>query len=571
MVSVSVSLLLLPLLLLLLTFSSPVVSLADKERISLREEVREMFTFAFTSYMNHSFPLDELRPITCGGMNTWAQGALTLVDSLDALLVFGLEADFADAVKWIEKNMVFNRDVTVSVFETNIRVLGGLLSAHLLAPGRVENYSGSLLTLARELADRLLPAFDTPTGIPFGMINLRRGVLPDESRVTSVAGAGTFAVEFGLLSRLTGDKRYEVAAKRAAEAVFSRRSSIGLLGNHINIMTGAWTHTDAGVGAGVDSIYEYMIKGYVLLGDRDYLRMFRALYRSISTHSRVGAWFMDVTMDGGKLVYPIFNALMAFFPGMEVFGGASIAEARKTHSNFVSVWRQLGVTPEGYNILQSAVQAGQKGYPLRPELAESTFFLYQATRDPSLLAFGRDMVSSLQTITRTNCGFASVKDVTDHDQLEDRQESFFLAETLKYLFLLFDEDNPLYNSEPFLFNTEGHLIPIRAIFRNSSASSTGLHASDAWDGDGRSALHLESASKDNVDDSDDDDDDDDDDDASDDPDSKDLQTCSLPTHSEFYSVMELDFSAQALASTSLQAQKTSGSPPRPDEWIAWEF
>jgi len=99
---------------------------------------------------------------------------------------------------------------TVSVFETNIRILGGLLSAHLIASDyatgmRIQSYDDQLLHLAADLAQRLLPAFDTPTGIPFGSINLKYGVDENESKITSTAGGGTLTLEFGILSRLTNN------------------------------------------------------------------------------------------------------------------------------------------------------------------------------------------------------------------------------------------------------------------------------------------------------------------------------------------------------------------------------
>jgi ER degradation enhancer, mannosidase alpha-like 2 len=125
-------------------------------------------------------------------------------------------------------------------------------SLRLLSEPYPEAYNGGLLPLALDLANRLLPALDTSSGIPFGSINLRKGVSPTESPITCTAAAGTLILEFGTLSRLTGDFRFERAAHRAALSLWSRRSGIDLLGAHLSLRTGAWTQADAGIGRGID-------------------------------------------------------------------------------------------------------------------------------------------------------------------------------------------------------------------------------------------------------------------------------------------------------------------------------
>ena len=99
----------------------------------------------------------------------------------------------------------------------------------------------------------------------------------DRSIFFSTASVGTYIVEFGTISRLTGDKRFEAAARRAIESLYERRSDIGLLGNHIDTKTGRWTATDSGIGAGVDSFFEYLVKGYVLLNEPSLHTMWKNL------------------------------------------------------------------------------------------------------------------------------------------------------------------------------------------------------------------------------------------------------------------------------------------------------
>eukprot|EP00899_Mesostigma_viride_P002773 jgi/Mesvir1/12497/Mv08109-RA.1 len=444
------------------------LAIPRQELLELREEVRSMFNHAVNGYMEYAFPYDELMPLSCKGKDTLGGYSLTLVDSLDTIALMGNASLFARSVEWVSNNLNFDRNISVSVFETNIRVLGGLLSAHLLAIDEssgvyMPNYTGGLLTLAHDLGLRLLPAFDTPTGIPYGTVNLRYGVPKGENTVTSTAGGGTLTLEFGLLSRLTGDCRFEAAAKNAALSLWSRRSGLHLMGGHIDVFSGEWTHKDAGIGTSIDSFFEYLLKAYLLLSDPEYFEIFNAAYAAVMQHLHRAPWYVEVNMDTGVLVWPIFNSMQAFWPGLQVLAG-NIRDAERTHEAFASVWRLFGSIPEGFNLASMQVQHGQRNYPLRPELVESTYLLYQATRASRYLEFGRDVVTSLQRNARTSCGFAHLRDVVTRQQ-EDAMESFFLAETLKYLFLLFDAslggDNYVDRGvQPYIFSTEGHPFPI---------------------------------------------------------------------------------------------------------------
>jgi len=307
---------------------------------SLRETVRTMFYHGYDNYMAHAYPRDELCPLSCTGRDTWGPFALTLVDTLDTLVVLGNYSEFARAAQMVARRLDFDIDRNVSVFETNIRMLGGLLSAHLLAaqltsggdnkaddmgPGPSPlptvagwDYQGELLRLAVDLADRLLPAFDTPTGIPYGTVNLRHGVPRAETVITSLAGGGTHIVEFGLLSRLTRDPKYEMAAKGAMRALWALRSDIGLPGNHIDIESGYWTLKDASIGPNADSWYEYLLKGYVLLDEPEYISMFQDTYRAVNRYMKHQHWYIDVNMVTGNPSIPWFTALGAFWPGLQV-------------------------------------------------------------------------------------------------------------------------------------------------------------------------------------------------------------------------------------------------------------
>lgn len=126
----------------------------------------------------------------------------------------------------------------------------------------IPDYDDELLHLAHDLASRLLPAFEgTKTALPYPRVNLIRGVPPRTINETCTSGAGSLLLEFGVLSRLLGDPTFEGLARRTNKALWrSRDKDTGLFGNVIDIQTGEWVGMLSGLGAGIDSFYEYLLK-----------------------------------------------------------------------------------------------------------------------------------------------------------------------------------------------------------------------------------------------------------------------------------------------------------------------
>lgn len=390
---------------------------------------------------------------------------LTLIDALDTLAVLGDHTEFSRAVQLVITHpALFAVDQVVSVFEANIRLLGGLISAHILASGAVgsvrgvDGYKGELLHMAVDLGDRLLPAFSTPTGLPYGSINLMHGVASNESVETCTAGVGTFLLEFGALSRLTGNMTYAAVADRAVTAIWSYRSKLDLVGAHINIITGQWTQQDAGIGSFVDSWYEYLLKAYILYGDERHLHIFRQSYGAAIRHLKRGPWYVEVNMMSGKVTWPHFSSLQAFWPGMQTLYG-DVRMAMETQRAFMSIWRAHRVLPERYNLRTASVESRHPGYPLRPELVESLFYLDLATGDPEWKGYGIEMVDALERHTRVPCGYASISNASTMER-EDIMPSFYLGETLKYAYLLFSGRGHWIHGDDFVFTTEGHVLPV---------------------------------------------------------------------------------------------------------------
>ncbi|KAJ3024281.1 alpha mannosidase-like protein [Thoreauomyces humboldtii] len=469
-----------------------------ERKIELRDKVKGMFDHGYGNYMGnlmtqsfrsfrdrkmtgycteHAFPQDELDPVNCKGRSrdddpeNWGINdvlgnfSLTLIDSLDAHFIMNDRPLFEESVRLVIEHIkgFDNLDVRVQVFEVTIRVLGALLSAHLIADDegdlgyRIPWYEGELLDLAQELGDCLLPAFDTSTGIPFPRVNLRGGVLENEAQTTCSAGAGTLILEFGVLSRLTGDPTYENVARKALAGVWDRRSPLGLIGNTIGIMDGLWYDPMAGIGAGIDSFYEYLFKAYVLFGEREYFDIFQKGYEALTKHVRdqKGLIWRNVNMFTGALAATWIDSLAAFFPGLQVLAG-DIEGAAKLHQVYFSIWTRYNALPERFDFKTRSPAISS--YPLRPELIESTYMLYRATGESYYLEVGERILEDLEEMARLPCGYATLQDVTLRSH-EPRMESFFLSETLKYLYLLFDEENFIHqNHGNHVFTTEGHLL-----------------------------------------------------------------------------------------------------------------
>ncbi|XP_020958288.1 ER degradation-enhancing alpha-mannosidase-like protein 3 isoform X6 [Sus scrofa] len=465
--------------------------MSREEKQRLGNQVLEMFDHAYGNYMEHAYPADELMPLTCRGRvrgqepsrgdvdDALGKFSLTLIDSLDTLVVLNKTKEFEDAVRKVLRDVNLDNDVVVSVFETNIRVLGGLLGGHSLAIMLKEKgeymqwYNDELLQMAKQLGYKLLPAFNTTSGLPYPRINLKFGIRKPEARTgtetdTCTACAGTLILEFAALSRFTGATIFEEYARKALDFLWEKRQrSSNLVGVTINIHTGDWVRKDSGVGAGIDSYYEYLLKAYVLLGDDSFLERFNTHYDAIMRYISQPPLLLDVHIHKPMLnARTWMDALLAFFPGLQVLKG-DIRPAIETHEMLYQVIKKHNFLPEAFT---TDFRVHWAQHPLRPEFAESTYFLYKATGDPYYLEVGKTLIENLNKYARVPCGFAAMKDVRTGSH-EDRMDSFFLAEMFKYLYLLFaDKEDIIFDVEDYIFTTEAHLLPLWLSTTNQSIS-----------------------------------------------------------------------------------------------------
>jgi len=427
----------------------------------MAERVKQQFLHAWDGYKKYAWGHDELRPLSKSYRDWYASSLyMTPVDALDTMVLMGLKEAAAEDRELIDNNLSFDKDISVKNFEITIRMLGGLLSSYQLTG------DNRLLDLATDLGNRLLPVFNSPTGMPYVNVNLKTGAVSGVE--TNPAEVGTLLLEFGTLSKITGNPVYYTKAKHAVMELFSRRSKIGLVGDGINIQTGQWTGADSSVSGGIDSYYEYLLKGWLLFGDKDCERMWKesiaALNEHVADDAPTGLWYGHVDMNTGKRTYSYFGALDAFFPGELALSG-DVARARRLEDSAFKMWNVAGIEPEVLDY--STMKIVYPGYPLRPEIIESAYYLHHFTNDPEYLRMGQTFYDSLVKYCRTDVGFAALKDVRTKEKVDD-MESFFLAETLKYLYLLYAPAGTV-DLNRVVFNTEAH--PLRKLIGQGSARS----------------------------------------------------------------------------------------------------
>ena len=425
--------------------------------------------------------------------------SLTLIDALDSLLLFNRTSDFIAAYKYLSSDKFpgFNIDIRVHLFETNIRILGGLLSAHSLTTHPkwhkiflnqndiesikfIENYKNEFLILAQQLGDRLLPAFNTSNGIPYAWINLKYGILRGETRDTCTAGVGTLMLEMSLLSYLTKNNIYFIVTHRALLKLWKLRNvDNNLLGNSFNGANLKWSNINSGIGAGIDSFYEYLLKSYIYLGYQYYWDIFQISYKSVIKYIRKGPWYIETNIKTSRPSHYHFNSLQSFWPSLQILIG-DIPLSFSTINSFFSIWYNYNGLPERFLLNSNQPHSTENQYPLRPELIESIFYAFQSIKNNHkqmtkvnngsniyihqdyYLWLGYEILKSIQNRTKTTFGYTILTNVITGDK-GDYMPSYFLAETCKYLLLLFDE-NAVLNSNKlkndYIFTTEGHIFPI---------------------------------------------------------------------------------------------------------------
>uniref|UniRef100_A0A6J0UCK5 alpha-1,2-Mannosidase n=1 Tax=Pogona vitticeps TaxID=103695 RepID=A0A6J0UCK5_9SAUR len=445
-----------------------------------REKIKEMMKHAWDNYKHYAWGLNELKPISKQGHSSNLFGNIqgaTIVDALDTLYIMEMKEEFKEATEWVEKNLDFNVNAEVSVFEVNIRFVGGLLSAYYLSGKEVFRKK------AVELGEKLLPAFNTPTGIPWALLNIKSGIgrnWPWASGGSSIlAEFGTLHLEFMHLSYLSGNPVFADKVMNIRKVLNRLDKPEGLYPNYLNPNSGQWGQHHVSIGGLGDSFYEYLLKAWLMSDktDEEGKQMYYDAVQSIETHliRKSSTGLMYIAEWKGGLLEHKMGHLTCFAGGMFVLGadgapadktgrhielGAEIA--RTCHESYDRTSMKLG--PEAFRfdggVEAIATRQNEKYYILRPEVIETYMYMWRFTHDPKYRQWGWEAVEALEKYCRVDGGYSGVRDVYSSRQShDDVQQSFFLSETLKYLYLLFSEDD-LLPFENWVFNTEAHPLPV---------------------------------------------------------------------------------------------------------------
>jgi len=437
------------------------------------------FQHAWQGYRTYAWGKDHLKPIS-KTHQTWFNLGLTLIDSLDTMLVMNLKEEFKEAQGWVKESLNFDINKDVNLFETTIRVLGGLLSTYHLSKEKI------YLDKAVDLADRLLTAFDTPSGIPFSDVNLktRRGHAPKWSPDSSTSEVTTIQLEFRDLSRATGNPKYEEAVAKVSQQVHELPKTSGLVPIYINANTGKFRqYSTITLGARGDSYYEYLLKQWLQTGQTlDYLRqdynesMEGVMSKLVARTVPGNLLFVGEILGGGKDFKPKMDELVCFLPGTLALGahlglpkGHQKLAEELAYTCYLTFARQpTFLAPEisYFNYEPGStkdfyVKPNDAHYLLRPETVESLFYLYYFSGNKTYQDWGWQIFQGIETYTKVSGGYTTISNVRNplDTRPRDMMESFFLGETLKYLYLLFADRHEV-DLDRWVFNTEAHLLPV---------------------------------------------------------------------------------------------------------------
>lgn len=464
-----------------------------------QDEVRNAFLESWHTYEKYGWGKDIYHPLTQKGENMGPKPlGWMIVDSLDTLMLMDCPEEVARSKKWIKEELDYNFEYNVNVFETTIRMLGGLLSAF--------HFSNDDLYLdtAVDLANALSGGFDSKTGIPYSSVNLMSGEGIKnhvDNGASSTAEVTTLQLEFKYLSLLTGEALYWEKVEKIMEVVDKNQPKDGLVPIYIQPDTGKYQGNLIRLGSRGDSYYEYLLKQYLQTSEQEpiYNDMYKESLngvrkRMVGKSKPSGLTYIGEFDNGinGPLSAKM-DHLVCFYGGLVSLGatkGLTLEEARQLpewneekEQEFqfgadltYTCYRMYKDTPTGlapeiavFNTDETKardfhIKPLDRHNLQRPETVESLFYLYRLTGDEKYRKYGYEIFQSFIKHTKVvnehgDVSYTSLDDMTTvPPKKRDNMESFWFAETLKYLYLLFDDENkvPL---DKYVFNTEAHPFP----------------------------------------------------------------------------------------------------------------
>ncbi|KAG0056482.1 hypothetical protein BGZ83_004740 [Gryganskiella cystojenkinii] len=452
------------------------------------QRVRDGFQHAWRGYKDNAWGHDEVYPTSGGARDTFNGWGATMVDSLDTLVIMGFNDEFDEALEWVRTKFDMTKNPThqLQFFETVIRYLGGFLSAYDLTGEQI------LLDKAEELGHYMLNAFGDRV-FPAGRVAINKN---SNSRPYDyvIAEIGTIQLEFTRLSMLTKDPIFDEKGQNIFKALDSATSEIpGLLPSKVYEGRGRhYSGFRATVGGMIDSYYEYLLKEWILLDGKGDAALYKKMF--LQTVDSVKEYMVSRPDNGedyaiigavstsNKNIEPEMEHLSCFIAGSLAMGAKyfdrpddlvlakQVAEAcyQGYHNSATGLGpeamrfdavpgsngKKFIVDPKGFFKSWSST----KNYILRPETLESLWILYRITGEKKYQDQAWEIFESLERSCRTKIAYSGLKDVNNIGSYNNNMESFFMAETMKYLYLIFSEPDVI-SLDQFVFNTEAH--PIR--------------------------------------------------------------------------------------------------------------
>ncbi|KAI0729958.1 glycoside hydrolase [Fomitopsis betulina] len=484
------------------------------------DAVRHAFLHAYTGYKEYAGNNDELKPLSNGAVNNFNGWKLTLVDALDTMWIMGLEKEFYDAVTQVaELDFELKEGTFAPFFESVIRYLGGMLSAYALSGepvllGRADDLGRMLLPAMQTDSGFPMYAVNTKTGETKD--GWMRGVV-------LWAEALSCQLEYKYLAHLTGRKEYFERVEHIMDVMTDANITDGMFPTKWNMKKGAPSNVQFSVGAFADSAHEYLLKQWLLTSKSEpqaldlYIRASTSIIENLLylTPKRQLLYVTDVTNGNPSHT---FEHLSCFLPGLLALGAHTLGPALDPRTRDIHAWAAQGLAytcwmtyadhdtglgpdvmrmdhivrneknPYGglwLNQIEQWEAAGKPGglppglregppmpagtrdyrpakaaYLLRPETVESFYLMWRTTGDEVWRERGWAVFQAIEREAKTNSGYASLLSVEKSPAtLKDEMPSFFLAETLKYLYLLFTDED-LIPLDRWVFNTEAHPLPI---------------------------------------------------------------------------------------------------------------
>ncbi|EPB72860.1 glycosyl hydrolase family 47 [Ancylostoma ceylanicum] len=405
----------------------PEVAAADDSE-ARRVTVKQMTKFAWDNYRKYAWGSNELRPVSKKGHSASVFGAgdigATIVDAIDTLWIMGLKEEYEQARSWIQHSLDFSR-------------------------------AAMYVEKAESIAKLLLPAFDTPTGIPYALVNPTTGSTKNYGWASGgcsiLSEFGSLQLEFDYLSHVSGNKIYSEKVQKIRNFLTQMEKPKGLYPLYLNPRTGKWGSpynvkkevfccnfckdriifiVDHSIGALGDSFYEYLLKHWLITGKKDEL-----------TKNEYDAAVFAMEK---KMLFESQQQKLWYF--------ANLRGSRVEHK-----MEHLACFSGGMFALHSANEDNSTA-----AVVETWFYLWRITKQDKYREWAWNVVLALEKHAKVEAGYSGIRDVYSVPvEYDDVQQSFIFAELFKYLYLIFSDDNVL-PLDRWVFNTEAHPFPVRS-------------------------------------------------------------------------------------------------------------